>query len=86
MTMQKYHDMKANAATPEDIYLTAREDHFDKITSIKLIRQLFNLSLEEAKAVTHNAYAQEQGISREEYNQKWADAIKKALIKLEDED
>ena len=51
----KYADMKSKGATPRDVYLAAKADAVDAIKMIRLLRQVFELSLAEAKQVTSAA-------------------------------
>jgi len=48
----KFQAMRAQGASPEQIYATAKSDGIDAITRIRLIRKVCNLSLAEAKAVS----------------------------------
>jgi hypothetical protein len=51
----KYESMKAAGASAVDVYRKAVADGVDSITSIRLLRKVYGLSLVEAKDVTIRA-------------------------------
>jgi hypothetical protein len=51
----KYAEMRSKGASPHDVYLTAKADGIDAIKMILLLRQVFGLSLADAKRVTGGA-------------------------------
>ncbi len=71
----KYVQMKNQGAIPIDIYLAAKADQLDGISRIRLLRQIFDLSLTEAKEVSIIA----DGTSLAAHNERIADALEKAL-------
>ncbi|MCI0683123.1 MAG: hypothetical protein L0Y71_13560 [Gemmataceae bacterium] len=48
----KLHAMRAQGASPEQIYATAKADGIDEITCIRLLRKVCSLGLAEAKSVS----------------------------------
>jgi hypothetical protein len=46
---EKYERMRDRGAAPREVYLAAQDDGLDKIKSIKALRQIFHLSLQEAQ-------------------------------------
>ncbi len=48
----KYEKMRDEGASPKDVYLAAKADNYDPIELIKIVRRVYNLSLEQAKEVT----------------------------------
>jgi hypothetical protein len=48
----KYQRLADEGATPYEIYLRAKDDGVDHIACIRLLRQVFNLDLMQAKEVT----------------------------------
>jgi hypothetical protein len=53
--LRKYQQMHATGVTPVDIYRAAQQDGLGEIACIRLIRQLFQLSLVDAKEVMFRA-------------------------------
>ena len=49
--LPKYNSMKAAGASPRDIYNAAKSDGVDEIAVIRLLRELFGLSLAQVKQV-----------------------------------
>ena len=45
----KYEELRERGLGPHEVYQVARTDGFDLITSIRLLRKVFGLSLAEAK-------------------------------------
>src|SRR3979411_1619649 len=50
-TGSKYNGMKAAGASPRDVYNAAKSDGVDEIAAIRLLRELFGLSLRQVKQV-----------------------------------
>jgi hypothetical protein len=50
--MGKYQKMKDEGASPADVYTAAERDGLGMVVSLRVLRQLFNLSLDEAKALS----------------------------------
>lgn len=55
VTPAKYRDMKAAGVSPRRVYDAARSDGMDDIALIRLLRELFGLSLGEVKQLIGNA-------------------------------
>lgn len=51
----EYHALRESGHTAEQVFLKARENGIDTIEQIRLIRQVFGLSLADAKQVSHRA-------------------------------
>lgn len=47
----KYEQMKFSDATPQQVYRQLRRDKIDRINMIKILRCVFDLSLEEATEI-----------------------------------
>ena len=45
----KYEEMRSSGSTPDQVYSLAKQDGLDNITSIRMLRQVFGLSLADAK-------------------------------------
>ena len=50
-TFPKYDGMKGAGASPRDVYNAAKSDGVDEIAAIRLLRELFGLSLAQVKQV-----------------------------------
>jgi hypothetical protein len=48
----RYQVMRDSGATPREVYLAAKQHRMDEITSIRMLRAIFSLSLIEAKQAT----------------------------------
>jgi hypothetical protein len=53
--MERYRGLKRGNGTPSDVYCLAREDGLGKLDGVRIIRELYALSFEEAKAVVRDA-------------------------------
>jgi hypothetical protein len=72
----KYKQMREQGAQAEALYRAACDDGLTLIVAMRMVRQLFHLSLVEAKEVTTRA---EQGISLEAYQERLVPALAAAL-------
>jgi hypothetical protein len=52
--LERYHGLKRGGSSASQVYARAREDGLGKIDGIRIIRQLFSLSYDEAKAVVRD--------------------------------
>jgi len=73
----KYHQMHSAGSSPGEVYRIAKADGADEITCIRLLRQVFSLSLVEAKTVIVEASG--QSTSLEEYQSRLQAGIEQAL-------
>jgi hypothetical protein len=73
----KYQGMHERGATPEEVYLAAKSDGFQLIDLLRILRQVFNLSLIEAKEV--HVVAEGHANTLVEYENRIAEAIEKEL-------
>jgi hypothetical protein len=48
---RKYEQMKLSGATPQEVYRQLRRDKLDRVNSIKILRRVFDLSLDEAAEI-----------------------------------
>lgn len=53
--LEKYEVMRDHGATASEVYLAARAEGMDEITSIRMLRSVFALSLLQAKDATLRA-------------------------------
>lgn len=81
---QKYKEFADQGATPNDISLAAKAEGGHFIERIKLVRQIFGLSLKEAKEVT--IVADGLGTSLDDYQAKLIPGLKLAFYIEEQED
>lgn len=51
----KYEELHAHGASPQDVYQAARNDGFDDIESIRVLRRVFQLSLSQAQETASQA-------------------------------
>jgi hypothetical protein len=72
----KYRQMKSAGATSEDVYRAARADGKDDIVCTRLMRDLFKLSLSEAKEILMAEYTD---TTRGQRQDDLASIIEKAL-------
>lgn len=81
---EKYEQLRLAYQSPAAIYLIAKADRLDFPASIRMLRQVFKLSLVEAKEVTVVATGLATSLS--EYQGKFADALEEAfkIAALED--
>jgi ribosomal protein L7/L12 len=68
----KYESLKSRGIGALDAYLSAKRDGVDQIASIRMLRAVYGLSLEEAKKVsfqgdTGQTYEEQEGKSIEEF-------------------
>lgn len=80
----KYQILAKLGTSARAIYLTARADGLNAIEAIKLIREIFGLSLVEAKEVAVTADGRFSSLS--DYQASLIPALKKALYVLEQEE
>jgi hypothetical protein len=79
---RKYEQMRDEGSSPRDVYLTAKADGLDEITSLRLLRKVFALSLTGAKEVT--IVASGAANSLEDFQEKWLPVVEQALAQMED--
>ena len=77
----KYQPMLAQQATPEKVYLQARNDGIDNREAMALIARLFKLSIIEAKEISITADGEFSDL--EEYQETLVDALKNLLDEAE---
>ena len=65
---EKYQHLRAMGASAAQIYLTAKGDGLDEITCIRLLRQIFDFSLTEAKEAM--IIAEKRADSLEQYQER----------------
>jgi hypothetical protein len=53
--LSEYERMRDEGATPQEVYLSARNQGVDQITGIRILRSIFNLDLLGAKEITIQA-------------------------------
>ncbi len=80
----KYQQLAEQGATAQAVYLIAHADGLNLMQSIKLLRELFGLSLVAAKEVTVTADGRYKSLS--DYQASLIPALEKALYILEQED
>jgi hypothetical protein len=73
----RYLAMRGAGAGPEVVYRSARTDGLDRITIIRLLRRVFNMSLAEAKEV--GIVADGLAASLEEYQERFIEPLSEAL-------
>lgn len=78
----KYIAMRDNGVRAEEVFRQARHDGFDTMTCLRMVRQIFNLSLIEGKAVMIKA---DTGVSLQEHEAKLLPGLKRALQETEEE-
>jgi hypothetical protein len=74
---KKYSELAEQGATPNDISLAAKADGVGFMERLKLVRQIFALSVKEAKEVT--IVADGLGTSLDDYQAKLVPALEKAI-------
>jgi hypothetical protein len=79
----KYRDMRDRGDTPQTIYLRAKEDELGLMVNIRMLRELFGLSLAEAKEVW--VVAEGLGEDINDYQGRMADDLERALEIVEQE-
>ena len=76
---EKYHQMALSGAKPEDVYFEAKADSLKFLQIIKVLREVFGLSIAEAKEVTIVSEGQASSLS--EYQEKLLPGLTEALKK-----
>ena len=71
-----YVAMRAKGMGAEDVFRQARHDRLDTVTCLRMVRQVFQLSLIEGKAVMIKA---DTGISLQEHEETLVPGLKQAL-------
>ncbi|MCG3162234.1 MAG: hypothetical protein JMDDDDMK_03474 [Acidobacteria bacterium] len=56
----KYEEMRDQGANPQGIYLAATEDGYDGVGAIRILRWVFDLSLQEAQEIILQAQSDQQ--------------------------
>jgi len=75
---RKYKQMRDDGALPGGVYRAARNDGVDKVTLIRLLRRVFDLSLAQAKEVTIVASGRADALS--EHQAVLIPALEDALV------
>ena len=78
----KYIAMRDHGVRAEEVFRQARHDGLDTVTCLRMVRQVFNLSLIEGKAVMIKADTE---VSLQEHEAKLVPGLKKALQEIEEE-
>ncbi len=78
----KYQSMRDAGATANEVYAKAKSDHMDSITTIRMLREIFGLSLSEVKEVM--VIVDGRAASSEAYQEGFIADIEEA-IRQEDE-
>ena len=78
----KYVAMRDNGWCAEEVFRQARHDEFDTITCLRMVRQVFHVSLIEGKAVMMKA---DTGVSLQEHEEHLIPGLKRALKETEEE-
>lgn len=79
---RKYVTMRANGVRVEEVFRQARHDGLDTVTCLRMVRQVFHLSLTEGKAVMIKA---DTGVSLQEHEETLLPGLKQALQETEEE-
>lgn len=74
--LTKYAQLKGQGASATDVWLAAEADGLDQITRIFVMREVFQLSIVEAKAVSVQA---QTGCSLKEHQAKLLEGLDEAL-------
>lgn len=74
---RKYHQLKLNGRANHDVYQVAKADGMDTAGCVRMLRQVFQLSLSEAKEVM--VIAEQLGGSLDDYQEKLADRLEEYL-------
>ncbi len=56
----KYEEMRNHGVNPQGVYLTVTEDGYDDVEAIRILRRVFNLSLQEAQEAISQAQKDQQ--------------------------
>ena len=75
----KYKYMRDAGANAQQVYMSAKTDGINPIACIRLLRELFQLSLVEAKEII--VAVDHQGIALEEYQEKLKPQIERLIDK-----
>jgi len=78
----KYVAMRDHGVRAEEAFRQARHDGLDTVTCLRIVRQVFHLSLIEGKAVMIKAST---GVSLQEHEAKLLPGLEQALQKTEEE-
>ena len=78
----EYVAMRDNGVRAEAVFRQARHDGLDTVTCLRMVRQVFHLSLIEGKAVMIKA---DTGVSLQEHEEKLIPGLKQALQETEEE-
>ena len=76
----KYKGMNDNGATPANVYHEAKKDGLDKVVSIRMLREIFQLSLAQAKEIIVKVNTD---LSLSDHQKRLTPGLKKALDDLE---
>lgn len=74
---EKYEDLRDENRAPTEVYLIARSEGLSFIASIRMLRLIFNMSLEEAKEMTVIAHG--LGESLADYQEKLIPGLEEVL-------
>lgn len=77
-----YAAMRDNGVRAEEVFRQARYDGCDTVTCLRMVRQVFHLSLIEGKAVMIQA---DTGVSLQEHEENLIPGLKQALQETEEE-
>ncbi|GLR12982.1 hypothetical protein GCM10007907_17720 [Chitinimonas prasina] len=75
----EYVEMQAIGVEPLDAYLAARHNSLDQVTSIRMLREVYGLSLDDAKKVSF------KGDTGVEYNEQEGTLVAEFTKVLDDE-
>jgi len=78
----KYIAMRDNGEGAEEVFRQARHDGFDTVTCLRMVRQVFHLSLIEGKAVMMKA---DTGVALQEHEENLITGLQQALKETEEE-
>ena len=78
----QYVAMRDKGARAEEVFRQARHDGLDTVTCLRMVRQVFHLSLIEGKAIMIKA---DTGVSLQEHEEKLIPGLKQALQETEEE-
>jgi hypothetical protein len=82
-SVEKYQKLRNDGTTPEDAYRAARADELDEIESLKMLRDVYELSITEAKTVSTNV--ETGATSLEEFQQNLMESLNN-LLKVDDDE
>lgn len=72
----RYAELKARGAKPEEVWRRATVDGLDEIARIRILRELFGLTLVEAKSVAIQARS---GVGLDDYQERFTEGLEAAL-------